>query len=539
MAKEDSYNHADPLRARAERQSRGQPQEDIEVSPDEARRLFHELQVHQIELEMQNEELRNVMSMVENSRRQFYLLFDHAPVGYLVLDDLGMISQVNDTFCRMVDRTPDQVLQQSFLDFIIEADRDIFLGRYRAFFKSPEGKSVEAHLRTHSKEYFVRMEGARIEGAFGAALDQLQPHLLLTVSDLTERKVYEDALHASEERYRSLFTSMEEGFVLNQLIFDERGKPADYRFIDVNPAFERLVGVRRENVLGKTVGELMPGAPPYELERFAKVVMTGESQHFENYVQPINRHYHVHVYSPAQGRFAVLFNDITERVRSEEALRTALEERKVFYRELQHRSKNSMAMIASIISLEAINATEAPVIHALSSLRDRVRTLSELYQLLFLAGDVQKVWLNVYFQQIVDNLKTASIQSTAYVDIQTNLGEILADEKPAAALGLILNELVTNALKYAFPDGRPGKIFVHMQPSGEKLIFKVEDDGIGLKEGFDIHMAEGMGMQLVIMLTGQLGGEITFTPTNPTSFCIKIPLAGLQNTASLRVKSKS
>ena len=524
---QDSGSHPDPLRVRAERQIMEHLQANTEISPDEVRRLLHELQVHQIELEMQNEELRGMMTVIESSRQQFHSLFDRAPVGYLVLDGIGLIVQVNDTFCRMVHNLADQILKHSLKDFIVEEDRDIFLGRYRAFFKNPEGKTLEARLQAHGPERFVRMEGSRIEGLFGALLDQQHPHLLLTVSDITERKQYEEALRASEERYHTLFTSIEEGFALCELICDPRGHPVDYRFLDVNPAFERLIGYQRELVLGKTAREIMPSVEPYWLDRYAKATLTYVPLHFEDYFQPTNAYYRIHVYSPSRGRFAVLFSDITERVRSEEALRTALEERKVFYRELQHRSKNSMAMVASMVSLEVLNATHEPVIHALSNIRDRIRTLSELYQLLFLAGDVQKVWLNIYFQQIINILQSGYIKNMVHVALHAYLEEILVDEKPAAALGLILNELLTNALKYAFPDGRPGNIYIQLRQSGDEIIFCVEDDGVGLEENFDMQHSQGLGMQLIIMLTGQLKGEISFTPRNPTGFRLKLPRSAL------------
>jgi PAS domain-containing protein len=109
-----------------------------ELSGELARKLVHELQVHQIELEIQNEELRRIMGELEQSRNQFSLLFHQAPIGYLVLNDVGLIHEANETFCRMVSRTRDQLMGSPFSECMEGDDRGVFLARYRAFFKNPD-----------------------------------------------------------------------------------------------------------------------------------------------------------------------------------------------------------------------------------------------------------------------------------------------------------------------------------------------------------------------------------------------------------------
>ena len=145
------------------------------------------------------------------------------------------------------------------------------------------------------------------------------------VRDITEQKRAEEALKESEERYRSLFNSMTEGFALHEIILDENGKPFDYRFLDVNPAFERLTGLKREDVIGKTHNEALPGDSSRWVEEYGTVALTGEPAHFENYSPALERHYEVFAYRPASGQFAVIFVDITERKRAEEVLRTTLQ----------------------------------------------------------------------------------------------------------------------------------------------------------------------------------------------------------------------
>jgi PAS domain S-box-containing protein len=150
--------------------------------------------------------------------------------------------------------------------------------------------------------------------------------------DVTDRKRTEAALQESEERYRRLFESMNEGFALHELLYDENGEPCDYRFLDLNPAFERLTGLKREDVVGKTVVEVMPGTEPYWIKRYGEVALTGTPAHFESHASALGRDYEVFAYRPAPGQFAAIFLDVTVRRRAEESLRTSYELLKIAQR---------------------------------------------------------------------------------------------------------------------------------------------------------------------------------------------------------------
>ncbi len=140
------------------------------------------------------------------------------------------------------------------------------------------------------------------------------------------RERAEEALRRSEERYRSLFSGMTEGFALHEIICDEKGEPCDYRFLEINPAFERLTGLKRDDVIGRTVNEVLPDNEPYWVKTYGAVALTGRPVQFQNYSSPLNKHYEVFAYCPAPRQFAVIFMDITERKRVEEEIRHKEEE---------------------------------------------------------------------------------------------------------------------------------------------------------------------------------------------------------------------
>jgi PAS domain S-box-containing protein len=146
---------------------------------------------------------------------------------------------------------------------------------------------------------------------------------LKAINETLEQRVTERTaeLQESEARYRSLFNTMTEGFALHEIITDADGKPCDYRFLEINPAFERLTGLSCEAALGKTVREVIPNIELYWIETYGRVALDGTPVHIENYSAPLSRWYEVFAYRSAPGQFAVVFTDITERKQAEAELR--------------------------------------------------------------------------------------------------------------------------------------------------------------------------------------------------------------------------
>ncbi len=214
--------------------------------------------------------------------------------------------------------------------------------------------------------------------------------------------------------------------------------------------------------------------------------------------------------------------DMTERKRIESSLEEALKEKEILLREIQHRTKNSMALIASLISLEMDRRDDASVRRALEDIHGRVAVLANLYGLLYEGGS-SDVRLDRYMRGICDSVSSA-FSAAGTVRLEMSFDETVMDPRCASAFGLILNELLTNVYKHAFADGRSGTLRVDLARSEGKVELAVSDNGIDLPDGFAPERSGGFGLRLVGMLVKQLGGRLNCHGGEWTVFRVVVPL---------------
>ncbi len=192
----------------------------------------------------------------------------------------------------------------------------------------------------------------------------------------------------------------------------------------------------------------------------------------------------------------------------EQALREALKEKDVLLREMHHRVKNNLNVIASLLSLQADQVVEAKdVKEALIESRNRIFSMALVHEDLYKSDSLSQVEMNIYIQSLIHELSVfynpkGRIQITACVD------DSLLDIVHAVPCGIVMNELLTNAFKHAFPDGAAGTIYVDFRAADGKYVLSVQDDGVPLPENFDSEMGENLGLKLVNILAKQLDGEL-------------------------------
>jgi len=327
----------------------------------------------------------------------------------------------------------------------------------------------------------------------------------------------QEALHASEQRYRTLFDSLQEGFYIGETIFDKAGKPSDFKYVGANPAFERLLGLPQDQIVGHTARELIPDLKPGWLETFGRVQLTGEPAKYDGYSKFFKKHFEAFAFRPAQGQVAVLVTDITDRMRGEAALQASVREKDVLLREVHHRVKNNLQILSSLMNLQADTLDNPELRVAFDDLRDQVRSMALVHEKLYQSESLSHVDFAEYARDLLAYLWRAYRDKTTSVRLTLELQPVEISITAAVPCGLILNELVTNAIKYAFRDRSNGVVTValHADPDGN-IHLCVSDNGIGFPAGLDWRHTRSLGLRLVQMLGKQLGGTVDMRQNNGT-----------------------
>ena len=270
-------------------------------------------------------QLQHANMELAQSEERFRCVAQSANDAIISADSAERILTWNKGARKIFGYTEEEVVGKSLTILIPERYRDAHrkgLERVRVSGETGgNGSTIELHgLRKDANEFPLEISLAAWEAGGNTFYSGI-------VRDITERKRAEEAFHKSEEKYHTLFDSVDEGVCIIEVLFDENEKPIDFRFLEVNPSFEKQTGI--QNAQGRRMREIAPLHEEHWFEIYGKIALTGEPARFENQAAQLDRWYDVYalrVGEPQERRVAVLFKDITERKRAEETLRRAHDE---------------------------------------------------------------------------------------------------------------------------------------------------------------------------------------------------------------------
>jgi PAS domain S-box-containing protein len=348
---------------------------------------------------------------------------------------------------------------------------------------------------------------------FGA--DGAPRRLLGTIQDITERKLVEEALEENREKYRGLSEGASEAIFISEggLCLEQNGQAEELFGYSAKEALGRpgtdwIVPADRDTLRGYMLAGV---ETPYETTGLRKdgstfpVLARGRMMRFKG-----------------RSVRVTTMSDITRQKAGEAALQATLREKDALLKEVHHRVKNNLQVITSLLRLESGRSTLAATKSVLTDMQGRIHAMALLHETLYGSRTFAAVELAEYLRKLATQAFRAASANPGAVRLRLELtaGHVGMDQ--AMTCGLLVNELVSNALKHGFPDGRSGEVCVELHPvdSGTQLRLRVSDTGVGLSADFEQQRVSALGLQLVSDLTRQLGGSLDVGPSPAAVFAV-------------------
>jgi PAS domain S-box-containing protein len=350
------------------------------------------------------------------------------------------------------------------------------------------------------------------------------------VKDISERQQSEEALRESARRLQSIFRVAPIGI----------GVVRDRVLIEINHRLCTMVGFTREELVGASARMLYPDDDEFQrvgTEKYRQIELVGTGAVETCWQRKDGSLIDVYLastpFDPADLAKGVTFTalDITERKRVEGQLRASLAEKEVLLKEVHHRVKNNLQIVSTLLELQAELICDERDRELFHYSQNRIHAMALLHQRLYQSKSLAFIDVRDYLEELVGYLLASSSADPALVQLTTAVQGVSLSMDQMIPCGLIVNELVANALKHAFPKGRPGHITVSCCHQGDAVLLTVADDGVGLPLAVDTVVAETLGLQLVTLLTKQLRGQVTMVGSSGgTTVSIAFP-AGVPGVA--------
>jgi len=470
------------------------------------------------ELEAFESKHKRTEEALRENEEKYYGLFYNSTDFIYVLDSKGTFVEVNRAAEVLTGYSKSELIGMNFKDYISpEYHKRVFNAFYNVFTTGKQLRNfpLEVIVKDGTKKYFEinvgpLRKGEQIIGFHGCS------------RDITEQKRAEGKLRESEEKYRTILDNIEEGYYEVDLVGN---------FTFFNDSLCKMLNYSKNELMGMNNQQYMDeeGAKRvYEI--FNKVYKTGRPSkgvEFQTIRKDrVKKHGEISVslIKDSKGQpigFRGIIRDITERKLAEEKIKASLEEKEVMLREIHHRVKNNMQIMSSLLRLQSGKIKDKKTLEIFKTSQSRIRSMAFIHESLYQSEDLARIDFSDYTSRVTTHLFSLYGTRTAHINYKVEVKDVFLDINTAIPCGLIINELVTNSLKHAFPDDRRGEMLVKMRVDKRgKHTLIVKDTGIGFPERLDFRETETLGMQLVTDLAIQVGGSIKLNREGGTAFTI-------------------
>ena len=413
-----------------------------------------------------------------------------------------------------------KVTYDTFLSYVHPDDRDYVDNASKEALKRKPYRIDFRIISAGGKERIVHEEGKVVFYE-----KNIPVRMKGTIQDITEHKKAEEKLRESEEKYRNIVEIANEGIA----VLDSEGK-----LTYINRKFSEMLGYSEKEICGKYAGDIVEDVNLFK--RMFNKRQFGISESYEiKLIRKDGSTLWVLINAKSlfddKGKFKgslSMLTDITERKETEEALANLDIARQ---KEIHHRIKNNLQVISSLLDLQAENFSDCEVVatqkvlEAFKESQNRVFSMSLIHEELYKGNGFDTLNFSSYIQKLAIGLFQAYRLDNSNIVLSMDLEKnVFFNMDTAVPLGIIINELVSNSLKYAFPGKNDGEIRIKLhreEGSDTSFILIVSDNGVGIPENLDIENLDSLGLQLVTTLVDQLDGELELKRNNGTAFIIR------------------
>lgn len=415
---------------------------------------------------------------------------------------------------------------------ILGVDKDTFSPTFNKFFSFLPAEEVSRLRKAVDRAFvhgepidiqheIIRLDGEkRIVHEKGEVVfnDNNNPvHMNGTIQDITDQ-------HFVEKELAKL--SLVASKTLNGVLITDADGKIDW----VNKGFEKITGYSKQEAIGQYHDILLEGRETDNVvgERIKEQRKSGESftEELLNYHKDGTPYWVRLDISPIFDEAGelngsiVIYSDITERKKYEEQLRASLHEKEILLQEIHHRVKNNLAIITGLLELESYNYPEGQIRQILKDSQLRIHSIAMIHEKLYKSENLSQIRIYNYITELTSYIERSFINSFCNINIHTDIDDIVMNVNQAIPCGLLLNELVNNACKHAFPSREVGHIHICMAEDQNTISLEVRDDGVGLPETFNIEEVQSLGMNLIHTLVKQLEGELDINGDDGSTFRI-------------------
>lgn len=353
-----------------------------------------------------------------------------------------------------------------------------------------------------------------IKGAFDVVSFQTSPgRMAVMFMDITERKRAEEDLRRKTEELEKYFQTALDMFCIAQI---------DGTFMKLNPQWGKSLGYRTESLIGRNFMDFVhPDDVASTVEAVGRLGRREEVLNFVNRYRCSNGEYRWIEWRSAMngGLIYAAARDITERVDAEERIRQLLDEKDLILREVHHRIKNNMSTMTSLLMLQASLSDDERVSQALLEAKGRLQSMGVLYEKLYRSDDLQAMSVRVYLLALIEQIAEL-YPDGSMVEMDERIEDFPLGVKELSSIGIVVNELISNSMKYAFAGRASGRILVEARRDGCRATIAVTDDGVGLPASVDPATTGSFGLRLVGALAEQLRATLDVERSNGTRFSL-------------------